>query len=294
MKDDQASRTAEYAASFRALETVRRPAKARLFEDPFAGHFLSPERQRIVRWAASPVIGALVRFYIDHRWPGAMTSGIARTRLIDDLLLASIVDGIRQIVILGAGFDCRAFRLPILSGCRVIEIDHPATQALKQERSAQLLDASPGYVNYIAADLTRQNLRDVLEVTHLNLTLRTFVLWEGVTHYLGEKAVDDTLRVLSTTMASGSRLLFTYLHGGLLDGTTQFDCARVSMEQVAGDGEPWIWGMKPALMPEFLNERGFDLLEDTSATEYRTRYWGNRGRKMRGFDFYRVALALLR
>ncbi|MDP8222082.1 MAG: SAM-dependent methyltransferase [Candidatus Lernaella stagnicola] len=293
MRENQASRTAEYAASFRALETVRYPANVRLFEDPFAVRFLAPSLRFIVRLAGLPLLGALVRGYVDRRWPGAMTSGIARTRLIDDLLLAGVRDDIRQVIVLGAGFDSRAYRLPDLQECRVVEVDHPATQAMKRERMGPLGEASLRHVVFLPADLTKQDLPDVLKNTGLDRNQRTFVLWEGVTHYLGEAAVDATLRALAQAMAPGSRLLFTYLHGGLLDGTVEFDGARASKEQVAGDGEPWIWGMNPEKMPSFLAERGYQLLEDTGATEYRTRYWGERGRRMPGFAFYRVALAEL-
>jgi O-methyltransferase involved in polyketide biosynthesis len=120
---------------------------------------------------------------------------------------------------------------------------------------------------------------------------RVFVLWEGVTHYLGEAAVDQTLRTLAAELAPGSRVLFTYLHGGLLDGTASFDGARNSMDQVAGDGEPWIWGIHPERLPAFLAARGWRCLENLGANEYRERYWGEQGRRMRGFAFYRVALA---
>lgn len=291
MKESQASRTAEYAAAFRALETTKRPARARLFEDRFAVHFLSPEKQRLVRWSSLPFLGHLLRYYIDRRWPGAMTSGIARTRLIDDLLLAAIRNGIRQILILGAGFDCRAYRLPELAGCRIVEIDHPATQQMKREILSRIIGVVPDRVAFVSADLTQQGLHEVLETAGLAWEQSTFILWEGVTHYLGEAAVDATLRVLSTMLVPGSHLLFTYLHGGLLDGTADFDGSNVSRERVAGDGEPWIWGKDPALLPDFLADRGYRLLEDFGANEYRIRYWGDRGRRMHGFAFYRVALA---
>ena len=67
--------------------------------------------------------------FIDRRWPGARTSGVARTRLIDDAVAAALRDGIDQVLILGAGFDCRAYRLPGIERARVFEIDHPSTSA---------------------------------------------------------------------------------------------------------------------------------------------------------------------
>jgi len=291
MQAGRSSRTAEYAASFRAVESLRRPARVRLFEDPFAIQFISPDLQRLVRITGLPLLGALLRAYVDRRWPGAMTSGIARTRLIDEWLLASVRDGIRQVVLLGAGFDCRAHRLPELAPCRVFEIDHPDTQARKRATLARLVKVQPPNIVYAPADLTRDDLRQVLQLTDLDWRDRIFLLWEGVTHYIGAAAVDTTLRTVRAFAAPGSRIVFTYLHGGLIDGTTEFDGARFSQNQVAGDGEPWIFGIYPNQLSAFLAERGYRLLEDCGANEYRARYWGKRGQRMRGFAFYRAALA---
>jgi len=291
MQEHQPSRTAQYAASFRALEDVRRPARVRLFADPFAVQFLAVRYRRIVRVASWPLLGPAVRRLVEWRYPGAMTSGIARTRLIDDFLHEALRDGIKQIVILGAGFDCRAWRMPELADRRIIEVDHPATQALKRERLEKIGAAIPPSLTFAAIDFTRQRLDEVLAATSFDPHQRSFVLWEGVTHYLGERAVDQTLRTIAAVTEPGSRLVFTYLHRGLIDGTMTFAGARSSQRQVAGHREPWIWGMMAAELPDYLAERGFTLLEDLGADDYRARYWGERGRRMRGFSFYRVALA---
>ena len=137
----RASRTAEYAAGFRALESVSRPLGSRLFVDPRAIHFLRPRLQRLVRLAALPGIGRIVRWHVNRKSPGAMTSCIARTRLIDDLLLRAVRQGVTQIVLLGAGFDCGAYRLSELTRCRVVEIDYPSTQVVKKKRLQEILGA---------------------------------------------------------------------------------------------------------------------------------------------------------
>ena len=61
-----------------------------------------------------------------------------RTRVIDDALRDFVAGGGRQLVLLGAGYDCRALRLPELAELRVFEVDHPATQAHKRDVLAQL------------------------------------------------------------------------------------------------------------------------------------------------------------
>jgi methyltransferase (TIGR00027 family) len=130
MKANTASRTAQYMALYRALET-RRPAGRRLFTDIFDIYFLERMYRLLCRLAAiAPVEGWLYRL-IQKRIPGALASGLARTRLIDDLLKERLEKGARQVILLGAGFDTRALRLQQLQGVPVIEIDHPDTSGRK-------------------------------------------------------------------------------------------------------------------------------------------------------------------
>ena len=110
MREGEASRTAGYMALFRALEHVR-PASARRISDPFARAFVDSRLRAVVTLGALPGVGELVRGYIDRRWPGARTSAVARTRFIDERSEAAITSGIEQIVLLGAGFDSRPYRL---------------------------------------------------------------------------------------------------------------------------------------------------------------------------------------
>ena len=97
-------------ALFRALETANGDGQ-RLFVDPLAASFLRPSLKLALRMASLPVVGKGIPKFIDYRWPGARTSGIARTRLIDDLITEAFADGLEQVVILGAGFDARPYRL---------------------------------------------------------------------------------------------------------------------------------------------------------------------------------------
>src|SRR5258708_16877980 len=127
------SRTAEFMALFRALESVR-PAGKALFRDPFAQSFIDPALRPLVRWSAVPLAGVLLRTFIDRFWPGARTSGVARTRLIDDWVAEAIAKGCRQLVVLGAGFDSRAWRLPDLFSLPVFQVDPPSTPPAKAGR----------------------------------------------------------------------------------------------------------------------------------------------------------------
>ena len=287
MQPGQASRTAEVMALFRALESGRRPAAARLFEDRFAAALLPPALRAVAAAARLPLLGGGVARFIDRRWPGARTSGVARTRLIDDAVAAALRDGIDQLLILGAGFDCRAYRLPGIERARVFEVDHPSTSAAKRARLAALLGGLPDHVRFVALDFDRQPLLAALDAAGCDRGRRSIVIWEGVTNYLSADAVDATMRDVAT-FAAGTQLLFTYVHRGLLDGDVAFEGMEHVDEMLRRAGEPWTFGFAPAELPSYLAERGLALVTDLGACDYRARYLGDAGR---GYAFYRVAVA---
>ena len=109
MKAGQASRTAQHMALFRAMESTL-PARRRLFEDQLATKALPRGLHIVAALSKVPGIGKVLRTFIDHNWPGGRTSGVARTRFIDDEAKMALACGIEQVVILGAGFDARAYR----------------------------------------------------------------------------------------------------------------------------------------------------------------------------------------
>jgi methyltransferase (TIGR00027 family) len=286
MKTVATSRTAEFMALFRALESGR--GSERLFDDPFALGFLRPSLRAAVRFARVPVVGEFVPWFLDRRWPGARSSGIARTKFIDDAVDAAIADGVGQVVLLGAGFDARAHRMPAASGVRVYEVDRPPTLVAKRA-TLSARKASATNITYVEADFDRQSVDDMLRDAGFDARRPTCFVWEGVTNYLSGDAVDATLRMIGKT-APGGLAIFTYVHRGVLSGD-DFVGADIMRRTVSGVGEPWTFGFDPVDVPEYLRTRGLELLEDLCAEEYRARYWGERAAKLRGYAFYRVVRA---
>jgi methyltransferase (TIGR00027 family) len=289
MKQNQASRTAEYMALFRALESFR-PANTRLFEDRFAREFLRPSLRAVAHLSRVHLFGALIPWIIDQHWPGARSSGIARTRFIDEALVKAIEAGIEQVVILGAGFDCRAYRIRGVERARLFEVDHPDTLAAKREHLRRVLHGLPPHVVFAEIDFNQQQLKDVLIASGFDSARRTFFVWEGVTNYLSEQAVDATLRFISTA-AAGSRLIFTYVHRGVLDHSAEFEGTGNLMRLLRKADEPWTFGLYPAELQAYLETRSFELAEDIGSVEYRARYMNPHGKHEKGYEFYRIALA---
>jgi methyltransferase (TIGR00027 family) len=275
-------------ALFRALESVKRPQDRRLFEDPYAPLFLSRKTALALAFAKLPAVGALVPWLIDRRWPGARSSGVARTRFIDDALSVALENHFEQIVLLGAGFDCRALRLPRIEGARVFEVDQPATLERKVERLRDHRSTgSESHVVRVALDFKRDELGRALIKAGFRADRPSFYIWEGVTNYLSAEAVDEVLHFVAHESAPKSRILFTYVHSGVLDGSVRFagwDRLSLTLSKV---GEPWSFGIHPDRIATFLAERGLRLIEDLGAADYRARYH-ERGH---GYEFYRAALA---
>src|SRR5580692_11450133 len=130
MRAGRPSRTARQNALFRALE-ARRPAAERVADDPLAVRFLTPGFQALAVAGSVPQARRLIESYIDRRWPCVRGGVVARTALIDQTVGAELAR-VGQVLILGAGFDSRAYRLPRLREARVFEVDHPDTQAAKR------------------------------------------------------------------------------------------------------------------------------------------------------------------
>jgi methyltransferase (TIGR00027 family) len=267
-----ASRTAEHVALFRALETRR---KDRLFADHYATRFLPARYRWLVRASAFPPVGHGIARLIDHRYPGGpRTSAVARTRLIDDLLADAAPE---QVLLLGAGYDSRAHRIPDMP--TTYEVDQLATQQAKRQRVTDR-----PHIRYIPVDLNEQSLADALDQAGFPKK-RTAVIWEGVTNYLTEQAVDTTLRDLTTTTAKGSTIILTYVdRAALASRDTPWQ------QEVAKVGEPWTFGFHPADVPGYLAERGLDLNGDLSTKQAAARYH----RDEPAAEFYRVAWAVVR
>lgn len=284
------SQTAEFMALFRTLESLR-PVGTRLFHDPFAIACLSP-RLRVVAWLSrNLLLRALITRLIDSLWPGARPAGVARTRLIDDAITEALNrGGYEQVVLLGAGFDARASRLPCLAHVPVYEVDHPNTLEQKRSRIAHPSVSRLHPSIDVALDFNRQPLAGALAKAGFDANRRTFFLLEGVTNYLTAEAVDSLLRFVAST-ASESRLLFTYVHRDVLSHESKFRGTWLLQRTLRRSSEPWTFGLDPACLDAYLRARGLALIRDEGSREYRQRYLGGSDRLLRGYEFYRAAIA---
>ncbi|HEY3411029.1 MAG TPA: class I SAM-dependent methyltransferase [Propionicimonas sp.] len=277
------SRTAWGAALCRLIEQGQPPV-SRLFNDPVVGRLLDP---RTVAMADGP----MRELYLSELGSGTYGAQIMRTRYIDDVVNGLVEGGTTQVVILGAGFDTRAFRLPVLAGATVLELDLPATQQYKVEhlRDVPKLAAR---VKFIPTDFTTDPLCDVLGAAGLDSANPVLFVWEGVTQYLPEAAVRSTLACVGASVP-GSALVFTYVRRSIIDGSA-WDPWSDEVRPRLDASEPWIFGLEPGEVPGLLDSYGLSLVDDVGKTEFRSRYAEPLGRRVALNEVERVALAVVR
>lgn len=290
MKAGRPSSSAEAVALARALESSRSEGD-RLFQDALAQSALSRSRWGLFQLLRSPVLGPLLLDLTDRLAPGVRGFPVARTRYIDDALIASLREGIDQVVILGAGYDSRAYRIAGIERARVFEVDHPDTQARKRALIDRILGRAPKHVCFVPIDFNRQGLGEALLMAGCSESRRAFFIWEGVTEYLSERAVDATLRYVADATEGDSRIVFTYMDRGVLSGTKHFPGASALVASSRLGSEPYTFGLEPSTLRRYLSERGFELIEDVAGAEFETRYFKPLGRRLRANEFQRTALA---
>jgi methyltransferase (TIGR00027 family) len=275
MQAGKPSRTAYQNALFRALES-RRKEPDRVAHDALAVRFLTPEFRLLAGLARAAPVRRLAEEVIDRRWPCVRGGVVARTRLIDETVAAELAQ-VSQVLILGAGFDSRAYRLAGLRDVTVFEVDHPATQAAKRRVLRRFpqsaVNAGPGKVRFVPVEFGVDDPAEQLRACGFAPGEQTLVLWEGTTNYLDGPAVDATLRFLASVLAPGSPLVFTYVDRAMLDGSAVFAGAQTTIRAVRRVGEPFTFGLAPGDVPGYLAERGFTMEWDTTVRDAAVRFY---------------------
>ena len=162
----------------------------------------------------------------------------ARTTFFDAALQRHLA-GIDQLVILGAGLDTRAYRLPAGTRIRCFEVDTPKTQPFKREMLKRA-GVDTTRVTYVPADLENADWFEQLVDAGFAPDKPSFFLWEAVTMYLDREAVESTLRKIAAT-ATGSVVAFDYFSAELIAGRSLY--MRYARAVISATGEPWKFGI---------------------------------------------------
>ena len=256
--------TAETVAFMRALHLLI-DDDPKIFEDPLASTFLDSGRAAALQ--TSPQA---------YRTPESCAFRaifVVRQRYAEDQLADAMARGVRQYVILGAGLDSLAYRRRDWQRTlQIYEVDHPAAQQWKQRRLAELGIAVPGNLTFIPLDLETGSLADALAASSLRRDEPIFFSWLGVTQYLSEGAVLETLRSVSSQSDSGSEIVFqTMLPRSSLNARDAAVVAAAS-QYAARRGEHWRTFFDSHALEARLREMGFNEVLHFGAREASIRY----------------------
>jgi methyltransferase (TIGR00027 family) len=284
----QASDTAEINAAMRAVERTR-PEDRRLFDDPYAHHFVRRPLYRAVTRVAP--VGRLASALLDRWMPGLTGEVILRNRYWDDALDEALAGGVTQVVLLGAGYDSTALRRELGDGVTVYEVDSPPTQEAK--RAALERSGLAPRVVFVPCDFEVHAVGERLGAVGFDRSERAVVCWLGVSFYLTAEGLRGALEDLAALSAPGSRLVMDYLDQGVTAGTTPYAGAARAARSVERRGEPYHSGFDEPGFARLLAEAGFDVVDHARVEDLVDRYLGG-GAWCRTDDWLRVATAVRR
>ena len=285
---NQAAQTAYGPMSIVAVEQYY-PEGQRLVQDELALQFLPLGLKSLAKLTRWPPARALMFNISEKRARGVWGGVLCRKRYIDEKVLEALSAGINAIVILGAGLDTRAYRLALLAGILVFEVDLPENIEYKRAKLQQLYGRVPTHVTLVPVDFDGQELESALASQGYTTEQRSFFVWEAVTQYLTERSVRKTFSFLAKAKA-GSRMVFTYIRQDFIDGTAIHGLEAL-YQGFRVKEQFWHFGLVPEQVPAFLQEYSWKELEQAGSQEYTTRYVKPSGRAIPVTEIERAVYA---
>lgn len=257
---DEASRTAILVCQGRAVAQGRLAVGR--FEDPTAMRLLREDERGPVLLARSGVAPNAWRDRIEFEMLHANAEVmVPRTVAIDDAVSEWPA---AQVVILGAGLDGRAWRMPGLATVDVFEVDHPASQRDKRDRVGELSPLARS-LRFVPVDFTGDDLDEALASAGHEASTATTWICEGVVPYLTPAEVEATARVVGGRSAPGSRLVVNYQAPALSARIGRRLAGLLATLALRADPlahEPQRSAWTPAAMRDLLAGQGFAVARD--------------------------------
>lgn len=274
MTPARASRTAEGVAAIRAAEGRLRPPGRRVLEDPIAESLLNVPTRLLLR------LGPLLRLaiWIDARRSGGMPQGVlARGRLAQERLDAICRAGVRQAVILGAGFDTTACGEGQAPDLKIFEVDLPASQDLKRRRLAIAGIPEPGRLVFVPFDLDGPGLADALAEAGHEPSRPSLVTALGLLSFLAPESVACLFLEAGRLMAPGSEFLYDHIGEEVLDAGSRSRAEGRAVRRLDRMGEPFRFAAGPGAMAALADRAGLDQVESLDAAGITQRFFASRG-----------------
>ena len=205
--EQKPSETALFAALRRTIAN-KEYGDEKFGPDDLAEYFLPAHFRFFLRFTT---IRENTKNKLNDALPGLNEYMIARTAYFDRLFMDGLNNEIRQIVLLGAGYDTRAYRFNQSNrGSKIFELDISPTQDRKKVCLQKARIDIPQHVRFVPINFKEESLKDVLEQAGFKDHEKTLFLWEGVSYYLEAESVDATLNFVSHTSHQENTIAFDY------------------------------------------------------------------------------------
>lgn len=258
--DRSASHTAIGVAAMRAVHQLY-DGEPRIFDDPVILKLLAPEVLDRTRAELDRLQTRGMRALRSHV--------VLRSRYAEDCLAEASSRGVRQYVLLGAGFDTFAYRQPSWAGSlKIFEVDHAASQEAKRARLDSAGIALPTNLEFVVADFEKHSLREILERSSFDFSQPAFLSCLGVLVYLDEQSIDALFKLVGS-LAKSTEFVFTFSPTSREDT----DGWNRLAQAVAAVGEPLRTQHDPERLREQLLASGFTQVHFLSPEESRLRYY---------------------
>ncbi|SDD69223.1 class I SAM-dependent methyltransferase [Niabella drilacis] len=262
--DPRPDNTAVRTALWRALH-IQTDALPHIIEDAVGLQLIAPEPGWQQRPDMHPEFTKRLR-----------ASMVARARFIEDLILGQSGNGIGQYVLLGAGLDSFAQRRPdVAARLQVYEIDQPDTQLWKQQRLQALDFGLPEWLHFVSVDFEKSSWWQELLKAGFNLAEPAVAACTGVTLYLTENAIRDTLRQLAT-LAPGSALAIAFYLPLHLMAPEDRPLQEIATKGAREAGTPFVSFFAPADVLQLAEDAGFKNSKIITTKELELLYFANR------------------
>jgi methyltransferase (TIGR00027 family) len=198
---------------------------------------------------------------------------ILRERHGDDVITQAIQQGCQQLVLLGAGYDTRFFKLPEIQAHSIptFEVDLPQTIVHKTALLQQNLGYIPDQLHLVSLDFNQADLNDLIHAG-VNPDLPTIYIWQGVSYYLPQKSVAIVVEFVRSHLSPGSMFVFDACTPLMTFTNDQIPGIAFNIDQLNQIGEPYQFGLYPDEMKAWLYEKGFETVEILNQTDLEQRY----------------------
>lgn len=201
---------------------------------------------------------------------------VGRARLVEDLVISELGEGIRQYVLLGAGLDTFGLRQPLAEqGLRIYEVDEPVTQEWKRQRLDELQLDPPSNLHYAPVDFeSGQSWVEALEHAGFDPSSPAVVASMGVTQYIGRDATRSTMRLVAG-LAVRTLFVSTFIVPVDLIDPAELKVRKTTEEGASATGHPWIGVYSPQEFITLAMEAGLEPSHVT-ARDLTERYFSDR------------------